>query len=440
MKKIFCLLLVFSILLPAFSTVFASDEIHLTANSGITIQDNSRTVSASEAQIASAKAYELDLSSILVPATGTQTPTRERIRSLCELQNTTVVGQHTFKDYTSKTLAEYIPMCSSISCIQESNNLLYVNYVSTDGKTVSLVYSDTGLHEKNIYDPTTDALMHETISAAEVRENFRAGISYEMSDELEARVRELIAAKNWDALAAIDGLDVNVTDGGIITVEPQLDTPDTLPADIQLQSSSLTRSSYEGFTNTAALLADLQSHFPSYTHSMKYGTTVYCSALSQSLSARVYETRNEYTRKQANWETFSAGASLSVIGVFLGIMSGDVVSTILSSVGIAISAYDTIQQQVTLCNSAVFTYWGERLGYIYDPTVFNDYVRVIIYGGKGEFTGGYTSSGVFDWVHSGTSAAFGHSYYSIIDKVKSNYNSEIVMYGHCVNYYPASYY
>lgn len=364
MKKIICFLLVFSILLPTFSTVFASDEIQPTVDSGITIQDNSRTVSASKSQVTTAQAYDMDLSSIPVPATSSQSTVRDMILSLCELQSTQSVGQHTFKDYTSETLAEHIPMCSSLSCIQESNNLLYVNYISSDGKTVSLVYSDAGLHEKNIYDPSTDSLIHQTVSVAEVYENFRTAISYEMSDELEDLVRELIAAQNWDALAAIDGLDINVTDDGIVTVEPQLDTPDALQADLSLQSYAQTRSSYEGFTNTAALLADLKSHFPSYTHSMKYGTTVYCSALSQSLSARVYETRNDYTKKNANWQTFSAGASVSLISAFLGIVSGDMVSTILSSVGIAISAYDTIQQQVTLYRSAVYTYWGERLGYI----------------------------------------------------------------------------
>lgn len=439
MKKIICFLLVLSILLPTCSTVFANDEIQLSVDSGITIQDNSRTVSASKSQVTAAQAYDIDFTSIPVPASSSQSTAKDAILALCELQSTQVNGQHAFKDYISETLAEHIPMCSSLSCIQESNNLLYVNYTSIDGKTVSLVYSDTGLHEKNIYDPTTDSLIHQTASDAEVYENFRTAISYEMSDELEDLVHELIAAKKWDTLAAIDGLDISVTDDGIITVEPQLDTPDALQVELSLQSSSQTRSSYEGFTSTAALLADLNSHFPSYTYSMKYGTTVYCSALSQSLSARVYESRNEYTQKRANWQSFSAGTSISIIGVFVG-GGPSVASAILAVLGIAISAYDTILQTVTLYNSAVYTYWGERFGYVYDPTKFNDYVRMVVHQSKGEFTGGYTSSGVFDWVHSVVSSAFSHSYADIIDTAGSLYNAEVFAYGYCLHYFPRSYY
>lgn len=426
--------------MPTFSTAATCEDFHRTVDSGITIQDNSRIVSASKSQILAAQAYDMEFTLLPALSAGSLSTARERIRSLCELQNTSIVGQHAFKNYTSETLAEYIPMCSSISCIQESSKLLYVNYISTDGKTVSLVYSDAGLHEKNIYDPATDSLMHQTSSIAELRENFRKAISYEMSDELECLIRDLIAAKNWDALSTIDGLDININGNGIITVEPKLDTTSTSQLGPSSQTSPQTRSGHEGFTSTSALLADLNSHFPAYTHSTKYATSVYCNALSQTLSARVYETRNEYTKKTANWQVFGAGSSLSAIGIFLGIASLDIVSTIVSALGLTVSIYDTIQQQVTLYNSAVYTYWGERSGYIYDPTVYNDYVRVIIYGGKGEFTGGYTSSGVFDWVHSGVSAAFNHSYSSIIEKTKSNYNTEIVMYDYCTNYYPASYY
>lgn len=76
------------------------------------------------------------------------------------------------------------------------------------------------------------------------------------------------------------------------------------------------------------------------------------------------------------------------------------------------------------------------MGYAYDTTVHNNYVRTVLYSGKGEFAGGYTASGYFTWVHSLPSSAYSHDYASIANTAIYNYNADIAVNGSCVTYFP----
>ena len=125
-----------------------------------------------------------------------------------------------------------------------------------------------------------------------------------------------------------------------------------------------------------------------------------------------------------------------VIRLFLLIASLDVVGVILSSLSMGASAADEITSSVTLYKSAVYRYNGSRVGYAYDPTVYSTYVRVITRSGTGEFTGGYTADGDFDWVHSTISSAFHYSYSAIADTTIYNYNADLNLHGYCSMYYP----
>lgn len=63
-------------------------------------------------------------------------------------------------------------------------------------------------------------------------------------------------------------------------------------------------------------------------------------------------------------------------------------------------------------------------------------VHVIFHSRDGEFTGGYTSSGVFTWVESVRSSAYDYSADSIANKALEYYAKNVYADGYCSVYSP----
>lgn len=185
----------------------------------------------------------------------------------------------------------------------------------------------------------------------------------------------------------------------------------------------------------ASLIADLKSDFPEYTKVVKHTTTRYSGSLGRTLNIQVKESRNSYTKKSANFTTFAVNTTLSAIGTYLSVPVATV-NIILTGLNIAYSAYGYIQEAVTLYKSANIEYSGLRMGYVYDNTIYNDYVKVIEHYGKGEFHGGYNSSGQFTWIEYLSSSAYSKNYSTIADQSANNYSADIVMNGFCMSYRP----
>ena len=149
----------------------------------------------------------------------------------------------------------------------------------------------------------------------------------------------------------------------------------------------------------------------------------YCAPLSQNITVKVSETRNDYIRKYATWNQFSVGTFIDVIASFLGKPSS-VAEIVLNSIGVALDIYDCITNIANLCNGAEYWYKGTRRGSVYDFTVVHGYALVIRYVGTGKFEGGYLNTGEFNWVEQ-KSSAYNHPYSSIGSTAGTNYSNDL---------------
>lgn len=409
-----CVCLVFSLSVPAFA-----ESQRISSANGIQITDNVKVSTLTEGQARNYDVYEVNVNQIPQEATSGKALIKDRILSICSLDSTTQAGSTTIQLYKSNTLSNFIPYCKSITEISYINNQLYICYDTTNGKEVILCYNNNGLIEKSVYDCATDTAFIESAGTYTYHEGFRAGISYEMSEELQDTIDELVEAEDWETLANLDGLIVTITEDGLVTIEPDLE--------------QFTR--VDGVSNQTQLLADLKSDFPMYTNTVKHTDSKYCNALAKYVSVRATESRNAYTKKTASFQTFAAGTAITIVASFLGGPVGVAVN-VLNAIGVGISLTDTLMQQASLARSAIYTYTGNRLGFVYDSTVHNAYVRTVLYSGKGEFAGGYTASGYYTWVHSIISSAYSHDYASIVNTAIYNYNADIAVNGSCVTYFP----
>ena len=411
---IVCVCLVFSLSVPAFA-----ESQRISSANGIQITDNVKVSTLTEGQARNYDVYEVNVNQIPQEATSGKALIKDRILSICSLDSTTQAGSTTIQLYKSNTLSNFIPYCESITEISSINNHLYICYNTTNGKEVILCYDNNGLQEKSVYDCATDSAFFESAGTYSYHEGFRAGISYEMSEELQDTIDELIEVEDWKTLTNIDGLIVTITEDGLITIEPDL--------------GQFTR--VDGISNQTQLLADLKSDFPMYTNTVMHTDSKYCNALSKYVSVRVTESRNAYTKKTASFETFAAGTAVSAISLFIG-GPITVAVAVLTAIGVGISLTDTLLQNATLARSATYTYTGNRLGYAYDTTVHNAYVRTVLYSGKGEFGGGYNPAGVFEWIRLVDPSAYSHDYAPIANTAIYNYNADIAVNGSCVTYFP----
>lgn len=341
---------------------------------------------------------------------------------LCQEIKSETIGGYIITSYTSETLEDYLFDCKEIVDISEMNGFFYVGYLTNSGKEVLLCYQEDGLYNKSVYENATDTAYIETTEEATVYENFRNGSSYEMSDELLEEIDACIVTKDWETLNEIECIDVDIDENGLVSVIP-----------------TLASSSSGVFSSEAEQLQDLKAHFPQYTNKTMQLYSKYSAALGENVSITVVESRNAYVKKSGDWHTFVVGTALTAIATFIGIATtggiGPVVA-ILTLAGVEISAAQTIMDEVTLSNGGVYEYFGERAGYAYDKTIYNDAVRVIQRSAKGEFAGGYTSDGDFEWVHSVPSLAYNHSYDEIANDTIFNYNADIEVHGFCSMYRP----
>lgn len=436
MKKVFKKIISFLLALVlsiAFSVQALATDI--SSNERIIIRDNVIETPLTVEQAETYAIYEISLSQI--PPQNQSQPQSDQsvvnsILSLCSLDKTVQVDSLIIKEYSSNTLSNYLPYCNEILSISLMNGFLYVFYNALDGKEVTLGYSDNGLREKTVYDVATDSAVIEINGGATLYQNFRQGISVEMSDELINEIDNYVMAEDWEALYALEEIEVTADDTGTISIHPAVSLYDNTSNVIP----SAVVSSVDAFESDADMLAHLQSRFPPYSKTIIGTYTRYCSALNSNVSIQVKESRDAYSRTHANWRDFVIGTAITTITTFLGGPNISVTVLILSALGVGLSAANELENHVTLCNSANYSYYGTRSGYAYDTTLYQNYVRVVNYSDRAEFHGGYTADGIFEWIIYSYPDAFNHTTSDIADTTISWYNSNISVHGYCKSYFP----
>ena len=348
---------------------------------------------------------------------------KEYILSLCTLSAENYFSEIQVKSYESETLQEALYECDRIGEITLIGEVLYVTYFTTSGIEVRLGYNNAGLTEKVVYYPETDTAIIQNMGVTTRCDGFRAGCSSEISDELLAEIDRLIEEQNWDTLNDLECVDWE-SENPVAESSSMLSTPRAGGA--------------FGFTSDAQMLANLKADFPMKTDAVLYNQSKYTSILAKNYTVKVLEDRNGYVRKTSEWKNFIASTALTAIGAYLSVTTAGTI-TILDALGIGMAIVDGVNQileSVTLYRSAKYKYLGARDGYVLDDTVYNKFVHVIYHSGYGEFTGGYSSSGVFTWVESGRSSAYDHSASSIADKALEYYAKNVYADGYCSAYWP----
>lgn len=350
----------------------------------------------------------------------------ENILSVSSVIDIKEIGDITYTLYESSDIPYYLPNCSQIEEIVKAEDSVNITYQTTDNLTVILTYTDEGLTNQLIYDNSSDILYQPLIGGGTKLENFRFGSSYTFSEEAMEMIREAIASGNYSEIQDNPEIHISVDEEGEVSIVPNTN---------ELMS---TRSGVIGFDNEADLLTSLKSDFPYYYEKANSSGTVYCAYLNKYISFQGLDNRNGYVRESASYSSFAASTAITVLSLYLGVEI-TVMATILNVMGISILIKDGISvvgEAIKLYNSAIYEYYYERFGLLYDSTRFNDYVELYSSRGFGQFTGGYDSNDEFTWVKSLPSTPEAKNWSDIQSTCMTYYNVELNTYGYCERYYP----
>lgn len=103
---------------------------------------------------------------------------KEIILSLCTYTEEQTIGSNVYEIYTSEQLGDYLYQFGEMTQIAVLEDVLYIQYTDSHGKTITLGYTDAGLMEKAVYNPETDILYYEQGDITEVWEKFATGIQW----------------------------------------------------------------------------------------------------------------------------------------------------------------------------------------------------------------------------------------------------------------------
>lgn len=111
-------------------------------------------------------------------AAGQEGTDLEIILSLCTFAEEKTIGSNVYEIYTSDTLGSYLYRFSEMTEIAMLESVLYIQYVDSDGNTITLGYDSTGLMEKAVYNLEADTLYYEIDGSVEAWEKFGTGIQW----------------------------------------------------------------------------------------------------------------------------------------------------------------------------------------------------------------------------------------------------------------------
>ena len=350
--------------------------------------------------------------------------TREYLISLCDEVSAKQVGDRTYITYSSQDIQNYLYDFGSELELGATAEHFYISYLTTLGDYVILAYSNEGLSEKGVHNMEQDVYYYVSGRDAYSFESYH----YAMSEETEHLIDEYLENNDIEGLSAVEGIQVIFDSEGNVIIQEEL--PPMVATSSEMGSRGLNQP-----TTETEVVNSLKAAFPMYTHSLKHTASAYCDALGRNISIRVYETRNNYRKTTADYRPFLAGAALTAVSLYLGVTPG-IAEYILAALSIGVSATDTILASVTLYRQAHFDYTFSRVGYAYDYTVYNDYVRVIEYTDTGVFAGGYDNEDVFRWIYDEYPSSHDVSYSTVVNRTIYNYNSDVFAHNSCTMYFP----
>ena len=325
-----------------------------------------------------------------------------------------------------------------IAFIKDGDTSRYIiDYNTKNSERVILEYFNNGMENKTIYNKLTD----EIVSVNNQNEKISYGSNYiketslELSEDQLLRINDLINQDNIKELKLIEGIEVQEVEGSIIVNLIPEDNANFQDKDFITLSAPTNKSNAFPIT----------SSFPIITSKVLSSKNVISSALQYynkpdcNVYAKVIQKRNNYIQETFDLATFGATTALSIIGIYLG-AGTTVVSQMCYYAGILTGLVGTIQsikEIADIAKDAKYTYTGEKSGYVYDKTVFNNDVKIITNIAQGTFDGGLLPNGQWAWIESPQSSAYSANDTTILNNCISNYNSAIWWgEGYCTQYLP----
>lgn len=352
-------------------------------------------------------------------------PTKNSVLQYCSLNKSKRVGSHTISTYTLENF-NLLPECKKIVEITAVDDILYIQYHSKDGKEIILSYSDKGIVDLTIYDAATDKLTYISENEKSETLNFRNGSYYLISEEDYESVKLFLNDNNEASLPA--NFYVTESEDGVRVIEEKSPTMQAERNALSNIGTMASNTGYRGFQTQSAVLADLKSHFPILDTTSTFIRN--CPYLSDDITVKVQTVRNDYVKVSASFRDFAVTTAVSVIATYL-VVPVAAACEVLTWMGIAYSATRLIQEAVTLYKASEYDFEGAKYGRVFDELKYNALVNVKRYVGEGRFAGGYTSSGVFEWVESRVCSALQYSNGAVATTAAEMYNDALVRYGYC---------
>lgn len=111
-------------------------------------------------------------------STGMEGTDQEIILSLCVADGERTSGENVYQLYTSDTVSDYLHEFGAWTQIGMLDDILYLQYTTPQGNTVSLGYCADGTTELCVYDAAADTLYFQHGEAYEFWSRFRTGFHF----------------------------------------------------------------------------------------------------------------------------------------------------------------------------------------------------------------------------------------------------------------------
>lgn len=442
MKKMICFVLTLCLLISTTVPAFAEERV---ASSGYV--NTSATLNLTNKQAEEYMKYQADISasksSLAVVNDGENVSLDYLLQHSEKIENCKI-GDTECVVYNPELFNAIFPYSEEIRDVSTLDDVLYVSYLTTDGKEVIISYIDSEFNDMCIYDEQTDEAVFISTTEKCKFTGFRRGTHYQMSEETKSLIDSYLENGDIEGLAQVENINVIDLGDGNYYIEEIVPGVDIVVNELSAVNFSDTASlnsigtksnntGVKGFRSTSELIADLKSDFPYLNTSSFFSRN--CTALGKNVDVKVETYRNNYVKLSADWRNFGIGTALSLIASFLTI-DVPMVATILSTMSIAVSAESTIKSAVTLYSTAEYTFSGRLVGRVYDSTKYDDYVYVIEHTDEGRFAGGYDANDLWHWIIVERNSALDMDKGTAATNAMTDYNWDIALNGICSAFTP----
>ena len=186
------------------------------------------------------------------------------------------------------------------------------------------------------------------------------------------------------------------------------------------------------------MLNQLESDYPPYDDLVSYSGYVYSVVLKKDLHCKTIESWGNYTKSVFRSKTFEEKTSIQAIAEYFGIVVDAVKEGLnkKSIIPILVNGVEIVYEALQIQFANRYYAAVNRRGYVYDTTVYNDYVRVYYRSANAEFNWVYYGSDEVGHWECNTKNVFEHSAKRVSELACVSYELNVREHKFCYDYYP----